>query len=100
MTDLDDRRAKALATETDRRKQAERLAQVAAAVFQTDDGHELLDHLCRRFGLQDRVFIPNDRGDINALRAAVRDGERAVVTYLIFLAVKGGLDFSPTPRKP
>lgn len=73
-------------------KQA-RLAQVAEAVFSTPDGAELLTHLCQRFELTGRTFIPGDRGEINALRAAVRDGERAMVNYLILLIRSANPDF-------
>lgn len=94
MNDITEKQAKARAAEAERRKQHDRLAQVAAAVLGTQDGQELLAHLQARFGLNERVFILGEKGEVNALRAAIRDGERAVVSYLMTLAKRGGADFS------
>lgn len=94
MNDITEKQARAKALEAERRKQGERLAQVAAAVLGTADGQELLAHLGARFGLAERVFIARESGEVNALRAAIRDGERAVVAYLHTLAKKGGATIS------
>jgi len=98
MNDITEKQARAKALEAERRKQTERLGQVAAAVLRTEDGKELLEHLWNRFGLTERVFILGEKGEVNALRAAIRDGERAVVAYLIALAAKGGFEFSTKTR--
>lgn len=74
-----------------------RLCQLAADVFASDAGKELLAHLVKRFDVLGRVFIPcGERGDVNALRAAVRDGERAAVMHLLRMIREGNPDF-PTP---
>lgn len=95
-----DKKARAEAVAAERRKQADRLAQVAAAVLGTEDGKALMAYLQAKFGLRKRVFIATERGEVNALRAAIRDGERAVVDHLLELAEKGGADFSQPKPKP
>ena len=89
MNDIREKQARAKAAEAERRKQAERIEQLAAAVFGTKDGQEWLEHLQARFGLMERVFIGREGGEVNALRAAIRDGERAVVAYQMAMAKKG-----------
>lgn len=68
-----------------KRKERERLAQLFEAVFTTDDGQKALAHLQARFDLTGRVFLPDSRGEVNALRGGIRDGERAVVRYILDL---------------
>jgi hypothetical protein len=96
MDTLSEKRAAATAAEAERHKREDRLAQVALAVLRTDDGRELLAHLVKRFDLTGRTFLSGDKGEVNALRAAIRDGERAVVRHLIDLARKADKDF-PIP---
>ena len=76
-----------------RRKDIDRTAQLYADVFSTESGQEVLAHLAKRFDLLGRTFIAADRGDLNALRAAVRDGERAVVNHILTLVKTGMPDF-------
>jgi hypothetical protein len=38
--------------------------------------------------------MAGEKGEVNALRAAIRDGERAAVRYLIDLARRADKDFS------
>ena len=94
MDTLSEKRAALASAETDRQRREERIAQVALAVFQTTDGQELLAHLVRRFDLTGRVFLASDRGEVNAVRAALRDGERAAVRHLIDLCRRADKDFS------
>jgi hypothetical protein len=94
MDTLSEKRAAVAAVETDRRKREERLAQVALAVLRSQDGQELLSHLIQRFDLTGRVFLSSDRGEVNAVRAALRDGERTVVRHLIDLCRRADKDFS------
>ena len=96
MDTLTERRAAAAAAEADRHKREDRLAQVALAVLRTEDGKELLAHMVKRFDLTGRTFMAGDKGEVNALRAAIRDGERSVVRHLIDLARKADKDF-PIP---
>jgi hypothetical protein len=50
-----------------------------------------------RFDVTGRTFLPSgERGDVNALRAAVRDGERAAVMHLVRMIRNGNPDF-PIP---
>lgn len=76
-----------------RQKDADRTAQLYADVFAGEAGQEVLAHLAKRFDLLGRTFIAADRGDLNALRAAVRDGERAVVNHILNLVKTGKPDF-------
>lgn len=79
----------------ERKAAHDRIAQVIAAVFSTDDGREMLEYLVKRFDLAGRTFLPiGERGEINALRAAVRDGERAVIAHLLALARAANPKFS------
>lgn len=94
MSTLEDRIQAAKAAEANRAKDLDRLAQQAAGVFSSDDGKELLGHLVERFGVLGRTFIPTDRGEVNALRAATRDGERAAVIYLLNLIRKADPKFN------
>jgi hypothetical protein len=74
-----------------------RLCQIAAEVFASEPAKELLRHLATRFDVTGRTFIPSgERGDVNALRAAVRDGERAAVMHLLRMIRTGNPDF-PLP---
>lgn len=96
MDELSDRRLAAKTADQDRIKREDRICQVAASVLKTEDGKELLSYLIKRFDLTGRVFIAGDKNEVNALRAAIRDGERACVRHLIDLARKADKDF-PIP---
>lgn len=96
MSIISDKQAAAGAVQDSFRKDADRLNQQIADVFSTDTGREVLAHLIKRFDLTGRTFLASEKGDVNALRAAVRDGERAVVSYLISRARAGNKDF-PIP---
>ena len=86
MSEYSEKQAKAKSAENDRNKELKRLASLASEVFTTQAGDELLSHLSARFGLINRTFIPDaTSGDVCPLRAAVRDGERSAITYLIYL---------------
>jgi hypothetical protein len=90
---IDEKLAMAGAEHERRRKDSDRTAQLYADVFSTEAGQEVLQHLAKRFDLLGRTFIAADRGDLNALRAAVRDGERAVVNHILSLVKTGKPDF-------
>lgn len=96
MSIISDKQASASAVQDSFRKDQDRLSQQIADVFSTETGQEVLGHLVKRFDLTGRSFLATDRGEVNALRAAVRDGERAVVSYLIARARAGNKDF-PIP---
>jgi len=89
-----DKLAESKIAQDNRRKDQDRLCQIAAEVFASDAGQELLGHICQRFDLLGRTFIASvDRGDVNALRAAIRDGERAAVNYLLSMIRSANPDF-------
>lgn len=94
MSIVSDKQAAARQTHENQLKEQNRLAQLAADVFASDAGKELLEHLVKRFDVCGRTFIPcGDRAEVNALRAAVRDGERAAVMHLVRLIRAGNHDF-------
>ncbi len=80
---LDEKIAAQKTAQETRAKTEERLSHVTAELFASDGGRELLTHLAKRYDILGRTFIANDRGEINALKAAIRDGERAVVNHLL-----------------
>jgi hypothetical protein len=97
MSIISDKQADAKHARENQLKEQNRLAQLAADVFASDAGKELLEHLVKRFDVCGRTFIPfGDRAEVNALRAAVRDGERAAVMHLVRLIRAGNPDF-PIP---
>ena len=97
MSIITDKQAAARTAHENQLKDQNRLAQLAADVFASEAGKELLEHLVKRFDVCGRTFIPcGDRGDVNALRAAVRDGERAAVMHLVRMIRAGNPDF-PIP---
>lgn len=83
MSTIEEKQAALRAEQERLRRDQERICHVAAEIFDTDNGRELLSHLCKRFDILGRSFLVTDRGEVNALRAGVRDGERAAVNYLI-----------------
>lgn len=86
MSEYSERQAEAKRLEAARTKEAKRLAAIACETFSTEAGQELLSHLCKRFDLIHRTFIPDpSTKSLCPLRAAVRDGERSAVSYLIHL---------------
>ncbi len=54
-----------------------------ADLFKTPQGKRVLALLCRRFGVLGRRFRKNDRGELNAIRAGINDGEAAVVLFIL-----------------
>jgi len=51
----------------------------------TPEGKILTEYLTQSVGLIERTFIPDSNGVIDPYRAAIRDGERAVVSLLVKL---------------
>lgn len=94
MSTIQEKMEQARNAEVARLAEENRLAQIAAELFGSDPGQELLAHLCKRFDVLGRTFIATgDRGDVNALRAAARDGERAAVNHLLRLCRRGDPKF-------
>jgi extradiol dioxygenase family protein len=89
MSELDERMDALRTKQAEHAKDADRLGQVFADVFGTESGREALAHLVKRFDLLGRVHIATERGEVNAIRAGIRDGERAVVGHILQLCRKG-----------
>jgi hypothetical protein len=94
MSTIREKQACASEAQESYRKEQDRINQMMAAVFGSDDGQQVLAHLIKRYDLTGRSFLAGEKGDVNALRAAVRDGERAVVNYVITRARCANKDFS------
>jgi len=67
------------------RKLSNELAATAERVLNTPDGIALMAWLVKEYGLMDRSFIPDQYGKLSPINAAVRDGERGVVSVLFKL---------------
>ena len=89
MNELDARMEELRKKQKEHAKDVDRLGQVFADVFSTESGREALAHLVKRFDLLGRVHVATDRGEVNAIRAGIRDGERAVVGHILKLCRKG-----------
>jgi hypothetical protein len=58
------------------------MAACYARIFSTADGQRVLADLRRKFGLQRLVFKTNSAGRYDYLDAALRDGERRVLSEI------------------
>ncbi len=98
---IEAKRAAATAKTTANQKDLDRLSQAFAAVLMSEDGKTVMNHLWKRFGIDDRVFINDGNGSLCPLRAAIRDGERAAIKYIFELARKSKPDLqTPTTTQP
>lgn len=67
-----------------KRQEADQRAMLDVAdLFKTPQGKRVLTLLCRRFGVLGRRYRQNDRGEVNAIRAGINDGEAAVVLFIL-----------------
>lgn len=93
MSIITDKQTAARAAQENHRKDLDILSQTANEVLTSGSGSELLSHLWKRFDVEGRSFIPStDRGEVNTIRAAIRDGERAAIKYIFDLARKANPD--------
>lgn len=85
-TPLEALRAERTAKSASLTSEAERVAQLAKEIFTTPAGEDFLRHLIAKVGLLDRTFlaVPDIQG-VCPYRAAIRDGERATVAYILKL---------------
>lgn len=60
-------------------------AAAAERLFNTPDGKSVLSFLSDVVGLTERTFIPDSSGRVDPYRAAIKDGERAVVSMILKL---------------
>ena len=61
------------------------VAKAAEKAFNTDEGRVVVDYLSKAVGLTERTFIPDPDGRVDPLRAAIKDGERAIVSLIVKL---------------
>lgn len=98
---IEAKKAAATAKTANLQKDLDRLSQAFANVLLSEDGQTVMNHLWKRFGVDDRVFIADPNGIVCPLRAAIRDGERAAIKYIYELARKSKPDLKPpTPTQP
>lgn len=76
------------AAERDAKLRAE-LEACFARMADTPDGAECIKHLCHQFELGERLSIPDANRAVDPHRAAIREGEQAVVFHILKLAAKG-----------
>lgn len=96
MSNFRDKRDAAAGEAEKRKRDADVVYQQFAELFDTDLGREVLVHLWKRFDVCGRSFLAMEHGEVNALRAGVRDGERAVPNYILQMIRKTKPEF-PTP---
>lgn len=61
------------------------MAKAAERLFNTPDGEAVVAYLAQEVGLTERTFIPDADGRVDPYRAAIKDGERAVVSLILKL---------------
>ena len=64
------------------RKLSANTAKLAEKALNTPEGKELVNFLTQAVGLTERTFIPDQHGAIDPYRAAIKDGERAIVSLI------------------
>ena len=62
-----------------------KVADAAEKVFNTPAGEIVVDYLVKAVGLTERTFIPDASGHVDPYRAAIKDGERAIVSLIVKL---------------
>lgn len=62
-----------------------KVADAAEKAFNTPEGSIVVDYLAKAVGLTERTFIPDAGGHVDPYRAAIKDGERAVVSLIVKL---------------
>lgn len=70
-----------------------RVAVAAETILNSDHGETLMGFLVKEYGLMERSFLPDQHGKVSPMNAAIRDGERGVVSLLFKL--KQGETFQP-----
>lgn len=57
-------------------------AKASEKALNTLEGKVLMEYLTQAVGLTERTFIPDSNGMVDPYRAAIKDGERAIVSLL------------------
>lgn len=91
MSHITDKQDAARVAATARKKEDDEATALVAKLFSTPEGAEVLELLCRRFGVLSRRFLPNERGEVNAIKAGIRDGEANAVLFIIACLAKNGV---------
>jgi len=60
-------------------------AKAAEKALNTPEGKILTEYLIQAVGLIERTFIPDSNGMVDPYRAAIKDGERAIVSLIVKL---------------
>lgn len=72
------------------RKRDEADMQAVAKLFSTEEGRYVLELLMRRFGVLGTRFDVNAKGELDAIRAGIRDGQTAVPLFIVQCLKKAG----------
>lgn len=90
MKTIQDKRDAAAAMAQERAAENEAGMKLIAQHFSTPEGRKVFELLARRFGLLGPCFRVNDRGEVNAVRAGIRDGEANVLRFILECLAKSG----------
>ena len=60
-------------------------AKACEKALNTPEGKILTEYLTHAVGLMERTFIPDPNGMVDPYRAAIKDGERAIVSLIVKL---------------
>ena len=83
MSHLDEKKAALSLKEADRKKADTDGMRQSARHFSGPEGQEVFQLLCRRFGLLADRFQVSDRGEVNALKAGIREGETRPLLFIL-----------------
>lgn len=62
-----------------------KVADAAEKTLNTPEGEMFVEYLVKAVGLTERTFIPDASGHVDPYRAAIKDGERAIVSLIVKL---------------
>ena len=83
MSHLSEKKAALDLREADRKKADTEGIRAIARHFSTPEGREVFHLLCRKYGLLADRFQTNDRGEVNAVKAGIRDGEVRPLLFIL-----------------
>lgn len=92
MKTIAEKQAEARAAQDHRRAQDEADMKAIAKLFDSPEGQLVLELLMRRFGVLGMRFQTGDRGEVNAIRAGIKDGNAEVILFIIQCLKKAGKD--------
>lgn len=62
-----------------------KVADAAEKALSTPEGEMFVEYLVKAVGLTERTFLPDADGHVDPYRAAIKDGERAIVSLIVKL---------------